>query len=178
MNPLCWKYQKQNIFGCQPWKTPHLGKSRCLVLFKVRSICTVSKRVLLYPMVAILATLGGDPCDLCLDSKVNLKPLMVVLGARNPGSVATTLRAEVKPGIFRRSIRIQLRRSRQCGIWKFPVLHSKLNLAYAHLGDREACEAKQAGLMWVSWPSLWMYILVTGSWREIKINSCPGVSLF
>ena len=87
----------------------HLGISRWLVVFKVKSISAVSQSVFLHPLGSILTTLGSDSCDVCLDSKVNLKPLIVVLFLCYPGSVTATLRVEVKPGIFRASITIILR---------------------------------------------------------------------
>ena len=86
----------------------YLGISKWLVMFKVRSISAVSKRVFLNPLVSILSTLGGDSCDNCLHSKVNLKPLIEVQLLCYPGSAAATFRIEVKPGIFRASITVIL----------------------------------------------------------------------
>lgn len=85
-----------------------LGISKWLVMFKVRSISAVSKCVFLNPLVSILSTLSGDSCDHCLDSKVNLKPLIEVLLLCYPGSFAATIRIEVKPGIFRASVTVIL----------------------------------------------------------------------
>ena len=99
----------QMTISCKSATTKrYLGISKWLVMSKVRSISAISKCVFLNPLVSILSTLGGDSCDRCLDSQVNLKPLIVVLPLCYPGSFATTFSTEVKPGIFRAGITVIL----------------------------------------------------------------------
>ena len=64
-------------------------------MLEVRSIKAVSECVSFDPLACILAPLSFNPGNLCFDSKVHLKPFMVILFLRNPGSVTATLWVEM-----------------------------------------------------------------------------------